>query len=63
MDEVTGEWRKLHNEELHYVYYSVNQTNDEETEWGAACKGEKRNANKGLMVKPEGKRTFERSKP
>jgi hypothetical protein len=21
-DEVTGEWRKLHNEELHKLYYS-----------------------------------------
>jgi hypothetical protein len=21
-DEVTGEWRKLHNEELHYLYFS-----------------------------------------
>jgi hypothetical protein len=21
-DEVTGEWRKLHNEELHDLYYS-----------------------------------------
>jgi hypothetical protein len=23
-DEVTEEWRKLHNEELHYVYSSPN---------------------------------------
>jgi hypothetical protein len=23
-DEVTGEWRKLHNEELHILYSSLN---------------------------------------
>jgi hypothetical protein len=23
-DEVTGEWRKLHNEELNYLYSSIN---------------------------------------
>jgi hypothetical protein len=23
-DELTGEWRRLHNEELHYVYSSPN---------------------------------------
>jgi hypothetical protein len=21
-DEVTGEWRKLHNEDLHYLYFT-----------------------------------------
>jgi hypothetical protein len=25
-DEVTGDWRKLHNGELHYLYSSVNQS-------------------------------------
>jgi hypothetical protein len=23
-DEVTGEWRRLHNDELFYLYYSAN---------------------------------------
>jgi hypothetical protein len=23
-DEVTGEWRKLHNEDFNYLYYSPN---------------------------------------
>jgi len=39
-DKVTGEWRKLHNEELNDMYYftkycSSNQI--EENEMGAAC--------------------------
>jgi hypothetical protein len=25
-DEVTGEWRKLHNKELHILYFSANIT-------------------------------------
>jgi hypothetical protein len=59
-DEVTGEWRRLHNEKLHYFCCSVNQIEDE-TGGRVACTGEKRNANRILVVKPEGKRPFERS--
>jgi hypothetical protein len=37
-DEVTREWRKLHNEELNYLY-SVHCTGDktEKNELGGAC--------------------------
>jgi hypothetical protein len=58
-DEVTGEWRRLHNQELHN-YCSLNQMNDE-TDGRVAWTGEKRNANRILVVKPEGKRPFGRS--
>jgi hypothetical protein len=34
-DEVTGEWRKLHNEELRDLYNSNNQV--EEDEMGGPC--------------------------
>jgi hypothetical protein len=33
-DEVTGEWRKLHNEELHILYSSLNI---KENEVGGTC--------------------------
>jgi hypothetical protein len=39
-DEVSGEWRKLHNEELHDLYYSpsINLNNQvEEDEIGGPC--------------------------
>jgi hypothetical protein len=60
-DEVTGGWRKLHNEELHNLYSSPSiirmiQVKDE---MGRACStnGEKRvNAYRILVGKPEGGR-------
>jgi hypothetical protein len=38
-DEVTGEWRKLHNEELHDLYslLSIRIIKGEEDEMGVAC--------------------------
>jgi hypothetical protein len=38
-DEVTGGWRKLHNEELHSLYSSPNIISDQikEDEMGWAC--------------------------
>jgi hypothetical protein len=47
-DEVMGDWRKLHNEELHNFYSSPNiirMIKHKENEMGMACSmnGEKRN--------------------
>jgi len=36
-DEVTGEWRKLHNEELNGLYSSPNMLCVEENEMGGTC--------------------------
>jgi hypothetical protein len=60
-DEVTGHWRKLHNEELHNLYSSPNiirmiNSRTMRLARGLARMGEKRNAYRILMGKPEGKR-------
>jgi hypothetical protein len=64
-DEVTGEWRKLHNEELHIFYYSPNiigQIKARRMRWAGHVTrmGEKRDVYRVLMGKPEGKRPLER---
>jgi hypothetical protein len=63
-DEVIGGWRKLHNEEHHNLYGlpNVRIIKSRRIIWAGhvARKGEKRNAYRILVVKPEGKRPLER---
>jgi hypothetical protein len=58
-DVVTGEWRKLHNEELHDLYSSpstirIMKERRMRLEGHVARMGEKRNAYRLLVIKPEG---------
>jgi hypothetical protein len=60
-DEVTADWRKLHNEELHNLYSSSNIIRiikSRKMRWAGhvAQMGETRNAYRILVEKPEGKR-------
>jgi hypothetical protein len=59
-DVVTGEWRKLHNEELHNLYSTpdiIRQIKSRRMRWPGhvARMGEGRNVYRVLVAKPEGK--------
>jgi hypothetical protein len=64
-NEVTGEWRKLHNKELHDLYSSpsiIRIVKSRRMRWAGhvARMGEKRNSYRLLVGKPEGKRPLGR---
>jgi hypothetical protein len=60
-DEVTGEWRKLNNEELHDLYCSPNivwviKSTKRRWVWYSRIWGKGRDMYRVLVGKPEGKR-------
>jgi len=63
MDEVNGEWRKLHDDELNDLYPSTNIVGvikSRRKKWAGhvACMGESRCVHRILVGKPEGKRSL-----
>ena len=64
-DEVTGEWRRLHNEELSDLYSSPNIVRvikSRRMRWAGhvACMSEERGVYRVLVGKPEGRRPLGR---
>jgi hypothetical protein len=64
--EEDGSWRKLHNDELHSLYASLNivrviKLRRMRWEGHVACMGEGRDVYRVLVGRPEGKRSLERS--
>ena len=65
--DVTGEWRKLHNEELSDLYSLPNivrvvKSRRMRWAWHVAVMGEGRGVHRVLVGKPEGKRPLGRSR-
>jgi hypothetical protein len=63
--EITGEWRKVHNEESNYLHSSPNIVRvikSRRMRWAehVALMGEKKGVYRVLVGKPEGKRSFGR---
>jgi hypothetical protein len=61
MDEVSGEWRRLHNGELNDLYSSSNiiqaiKSRRMRRRWNEACMGERTDAYRVLVGKSEGRR-------
>jgi hypothetical protein len=66
-DEVTGDWRKLHNEELHNLYSSpsiIIMIKSKRMRWArnVARMGETWNTYRILVGKPDGKKRLGRPK-
>jgi hypothetical protein len=63
-DEVMGDWRKLHNEELHNLYFSSNiirMIKSRRMRWaGHVARMGKTNVYRILVGKPEGERPLGR---
>jgi len=64
-EEVTGKWRRLHNEELYNLYPLPNisrEIKSSRMRWTGhvACMGDRRCANRVLVGRPEGRRPLGR---
>ena len=63
-EEITRDWSKLHNEDLHNFYTSPNdiQVINSRTSWAGyvTCVEERRGAHRVLVVKPAGMRPLGR---